>query len=435
MSRKIFLVLFLAVFVLPVAGQAVPGFMLARMGTMEGQVFVDGKPAKEVLLTFFMVGKGLPPISNGGMGRIPDMVGRADADGKFQLQLLEGSYYMGILFRSMDDRPGPPRKGEKFYFADDGQGKLRQLPIADFKKSEQGRIDCSLPSVFKEVEDHFTVEGVVLRGADANEPLENALVLAKKSATAMRPEYFSQPTAKDGKFSINLPPGETFYLLARASITGSKPNPGEDIGKLGVDQDIAQENEVNFSGAPTPPKEEFLKAVGLRGQVNDKAIPVTGKKGDVISGMKIHMFKMPDSQAIKEARQNAAGVAGQGMGPDAGGATTGIEFAEEGATLSPDAVAELDGWVKLLQEQKEAKIEIGGYAVVPQGASEAKSNEVGDKGKKLSEERATAVKAYLQAKGIDVTRMRVTTYDAKEESTGMNPAGKGRVEIKILKAK
>lgn len=432
MGKKIFLVLLLAVFVLPVVGQAVPGFMLARMGTMEGQVFVDGKPAKEVLLTFFMADKGLPPIANGGMGRIPDMISRADAEGRFSLQLLEGSYYLGILFRPMDGQPGPPRKGERFYFADDGHGKLRKLPIADFKKSEQGRIDCSLPTVFTEVEDHFTVEGVVLRGGGANEPLENALVLAKKSATAMRPEYFSPETGKDGKFSINLPPGETFYLLARASITGSKPNPGEDIGKLGVDQDIAKENEVNFSGAPTPPKEDFLKAVGLRGQVNDTAIPVTGKKGEVLAGMKIYMFKMPDSQAIKEARQGAAGVAGQGVGPDVAGSANGIEFAAEGATLSPAAVAELDGWVKLLQERKETKVEIGGYAVVPPGAKEVKGT--ASTSKNLSEERAAAVKAYLQAKGVDAMRMRVTTYDAKEDSTGMNPAGKGRVEIKILSA-
>lgn len=432
MSKKIFLVLLLAMLVFPVVGQAVPGFMLARMGTMEGQVFVDGKPAKEVLLTFFMAGKGLPPISNGGMGRIPDMLGRADADGKFQLQLLEGSYYLGILFRSMDDRPGPPRKGEKFYFADDGQGKLRKLPIADFKKSELGRIDCSPPSVFKEVEDHFTVEGVVLRGAGANEPLVDALVLAKKNAAAMRPEYFSQPTAKDGTFSINLPPGETFYLLARASITGSKPNPGEDVGKLGVDQDTAKEAEVNFTGTPSPPKEEFLQAIGIRGQINDTAIPVTGKTGEVIRGMKIHMFKMPDSQAIKEARQNAAGVAGQGMGPDVAVPMPGIEFIAEGVALSPAAMAELDGWVKVLQEQKEAKIEIGGYAVVPQGVSEATSVEIGDKSKKLSEERAAAVKTYLQTKGIAAARMSVVAYGAKEESTGMSPAGKGRVEIKIL---
>jgi outer membrane protein OmpA-like peptidoglycan-associated protein len=430
MMKKLVLVMLLCGLVLPSIGYAVPGFMLARMGTMDGQVFVDGKPAKEVLLTFFMADKGLPPISDGGMGRIPDSIDRADADGKFAVQLPEGSYYLGILFRPMDGRPGPPRKGERFYFGDDGQGKLRKLAIADFKKSEIGRIDCSVPSTFKEDEDHFTVQGVVLRGEGANEPLEEAMVLAKKSAEAMRPEYFSAATGKDGKFSIKLPPGQTFYLISRLGITGAKPNPGEDIGKLGVDKESGKSPEVNFSGAPAPPTDDFMSKAGTRGQVNDTAIPVTGKVGEVISGMEIHMFKMPDSQAIKEARQNAAGVGGQGMGANAG--QGGIEFAENSIALSLGALAELDGWVKTLQENKESKIEIHGYAISTEISKPGKAKKGVDYPKKLSEQRAAAVKTYLQGKGVAAVRMKVVGHGAGSDPVAGGPAGKGRVEIAIL---
>lgn len=430
MMRRIVLLLLLSCLLLPGIGQAVPGFMLARMGTMDGQVFVDGKPAKEVLLTFFMVEKGLPPISDGGMGRIPDTIDRADADGKFKVQLMEGSYYMGILFRPMDGRPGPPRKGEKFYFADDGQGKLRKLAIADFKKISVGRVDCSPPNIFKEDEDHFTAEGVVLRGEGANEPLEDAMVLAKKSAEAMRPEYFSAATAKDGKFSIKLPPGQTFYLVARLGITGAKPNPGENIGKLGVDKNAVKVPEVNFSGAPSPPSDDFLSKAGNRGQINDTAIPVTGKKGEVISGLEIHMFKMPDSQAIKEARQSAAGVAGQGLGGNAG--QSGIEFAENSVALAPGALAELEGWAKTLQEKGDVKIEISGYAVSTEISKRAKGKKGADYQQKLSVQRAAAVKAYLQGKGVAAARMSTVGHGAKNDAVAGGPAGKGRVEIKIL---
>jgi|GEM_PF-731550 len=432
MKKWIFFVV-LCSLALPGLSQAVPGFMLARMGTLSGQVMVEGKPAKEVLLTFFMTDKGLPPISDGGMGRIPDTIDRADADGKFAVQLQEGSYYLGILFRPMDGKPGPPRPGEKFYFADDGTGKLRKLAIADFKKVDAGRIDCSQPTIFKEDEPHFTVEGVVLRGEGANEPLAEAMVLAKKSPEAMRPEYFSKATGDDGKFSIKLPPGQTFYLVSRLGITGTKPNPGEDVGKLGVDKDSGKSSEVNFSGAPAPPSDDFIKKAGSRGQLNDQAIPVTGKAGEVVSGLAIHMFKMPDSQAIKEARQGAAGVAGSGKGPEAG--QGGIEFAGGSLALAPAALSELDGWLKMLQEQKEAKLEIRGFAVDTETSATVKGQKKAVYPKKLAGKRAEAVKGYLQKKGVAATRLRLAEGGVEPAGPGGSLSGKGRVEITLLPQK
>jgi len=59
-------------------------------------------------------------LGNGEKSRIPDFLARSDADGKFAVQLIQGSYYLGTMYRSPDDRRGPPRKGEVFYFADDG---------------------------------------------------------------------------------------------------------------------------------------------------------------------------------------------------------------------------------------------------------------------------------------------------------------------------
>lgn len=427
MKGKWFLLLLLGGLLFPGLSQAVPGFMLARMGTMSGQVFVDGQPAKEVLLTFFMVGKGLPPISDGGMGRIPDTIDRADADGKFAVQLQEGSYYLGILFRPMDGKPGPPRQGERFYFADDGSGKLRKLAIADFKKSDVGRIDCSLPGIFKEEEPHFTVEGVVLRGEGANEPLAEAMVLARTSPEAMRPEYFSKATGADGKFSIKLPPNQTFYLVSRLGITGTKPNPGEAVGKLGVDKDSSKSSEVNFSGAPSPPSDDFISKAGNRGQLNDQAIPVSGKVGEVVSGLEIHMFKMPDSQAIKEARQGAAGVAGSGMGPSTG--RGGIEFAAASTGLAPAALSELDGWLKVLQEQKEKKLDLRGFAVNTETSTTVKGKKKTIDPKKLADKRAEAVKGYLQKKGVAATRLRVVGGAVEPAGPGGSLSGKGRVEI------
>jgi len=433
MARKIMWLFLLGLLALPSLCQAVPGFMLARMGTMSGQVMVDGKPAKEVLLTFFMADKGLPPISDGGMGRIPDTIDRADAEGKFAVQLQEGNYYLGILFRPMDGKPGPPRQGEKFYFADDGTGKLRKLAIADFKKLDVGRIDCSVPTTFKEDEPHFTVEGVVLRGEGANEPLAEAMVLARKSPEAMRPEYFSKATGTDGKFSIKLPPGQTFYLVSRLGITGTKPNPGEDVGKLGVDKDTGKAQEVNFNGVPSPPSDDFINKAGNRGQLNDQAIPVSGKAGEVVTGLEIHMFKMPDSQAIKEARQGAAGVAGSGRGPNTG--PGGIEFVAGSTALAPAALSELDGWLKVLQEQPEAKLEIRGFAVDTETSATVKGKTKAVNPKKLAAKRAEVVRGYLQKKGGTPSRLHLADGGVEPAGPGGSLSGKGRVEITVLPQK
>ncbi len=427
--KKAVLFILWGIFFLPALAGAVPGYMLARMGTMEGQVFVEGKAAKSVLLTFFNVDKGLPPVANGGIGRIPDVVERSDAEGKFKVQLLQGRYYLGILLRPVDGRPGPPRKGEKFYFADGGQGALRQLEIADFKQSELGRIDCSPPKAFKAVEDHFTVKGVVLLGEGANKPLANAIVLAKTSATAMRPEYFSVPTAKDGKFAINLPPGRTFYLVARSSITGAKPNPGEGVGKLGIDKAAGQGPVSAKNAGPAPPSQEFLAQTGVRGQLNDDSVSVTGKAGEVVSGLKIHMFKMPDGQAIREERQKAAG---SGLGQANPGSESGVEFAPNSDQLTPPALAELDGWVQFLQEKKEAKLELGGYELANEAGPSPRVAAEGGAGKNLAERRTEAVKSYLLGKGVGAERINAVSYGPNHEAAAAaNMAGKGRVEIKV----
>ena len=438
MLRKLFFSFLLCSLAFPVISYAVPGFMLARMGTLSGQVFVEGKPAKGPLLAFFMVEKGLPPISSGGgMGRIPDMLERADDEGKFSLQLLQGSYYMGVLFRPFDDRPGPPRKGEKFYFANDGQDKLRRLAITDFQKVDVGRIDCSLPTIFKEEEDHFAVEGVVLRGEGIERPVADAMVLAKRTAEAMRPEYISGVTDHDGKFSIKLPPDQTFYLVARASITGARPNPGEDIGKLGVDKDTSKSSEVNFVGAPTPPSEDFLSKAGSRGQLNDTAIPVTGKKGEVISGMKIHMFKMPDGQAIREARQNAAGGVNQLV--DGSASTMTLEFAAGSDALALSSMAELDALAKYLQEKIAAKIEISATPESADAVKLPKGTKKGDYFAKITISRQKAVQGYLEKKGVLATRIQLISSATLGEKSSTQPAtppqAKGRVEIKVLESK
>jgi len=398
---------------------AVPAHLQFRMGTMEGQLFLDGKPLPNVLLAFFLDSKGLPPIP-GGMGRIPDSLSRADSEGKFAVKLPQGSYYLGVLRRGPDERIGPPRPGETFYFADDGKGRLRHLDITDFKQVDHGKIDCSPAAVFTEEEDRFTAEGIVLEG-EGGAPVAGVMVLAKKGDQKIRrPDYFSEPTGEDGEFSINLPPRATYYLMARKLITGSRPNPGESIGKLGTEAAGDTSNTITRDGAVPPPG--IMDRSGVR-QVAADAIPITGTKGDIVSGLKIYMYKMPDSQEIRTSLQGTK----DGLKLETGAKLNNIFFAEDSNKFDERAFAELNAWASFIKGSKEITVEIGGH-----------TDSIGDAGynKKLSEKRAAAVVYYLRERGVDASRMKAIGYGEEhpvaDNATAEGRAKNRRVEIRLI---
>jgi len=387
---------------------------------MEGQVFLEGKPLPNVLLAFFLDSKGLPPIP-GGMGKIPDSLARTDAEGKFKVKLPQGSYYLGILLRGPEERVGPPRPGESFYFATDGNGKLRHLSITDFEQIDHGRIDCSEASEFTEkAEDRFVVEGIVLEG-EGGEPVAGALVLAKKGDQKIRrPDYFSEPTDEDGKFSINLPPGETYYLMARKFITGNRPAPGESIGKLGTESAGDTPAEISRDGAVPPPG--VMNRSGIR-QVAADAIAITGTKGEVVSGLKIYMYKMPDSQEIRTSLQGTA----EGLKLETGAKLKNIFFATDSHELEAQSFEELNAWASFIKGSKEIVVEVGGYT---DNVGDAEYNKI------LSEKRAAAVVAYLQGRGVEAGRMTSVGYGEEhpvaDNATAEGRAKNRRVEIKLV---
>ena len=414
-----FLTALIGCFALSSSVFAVPAHLKFRMGTMEGQVFFDGKPLANVLLAFFLDSKGLPAIP-GGMGRIPDSLSRTDAEGKFTVKLRQGSYYLGVLQRGPDERLGPPRPGETFYFADDGQGKLRHLSITDFKQVDHGRIDCSPASIFTAEEERFTAEGIILEG-EGGGPVAGAMVLAKKGDQKIRrPDYFSEPTGKDGKFSINLPPGDTYYLIARKLITGTRPNPGESIGKLGTESAGDTTATITRDGAVPPPG--VMDRSGIR-QVAADAIPITGTRGEVISGLKIYMYKMPDSQEIRASLQGTK----EGLKLETGARLNNIFFATDSYEFDQRASAELNAWAGFIKGSKDIAIEVGGY-----------TDNVGDAGynKKLSEKRAESVVNYLKGKGVEASRVTAVGY-GEERPVADNKTAEGReknrrVEIRLI---
>jgi len=404
---------------------ALPAHMQFRMGTMEGQVFLDGKPLANVLLSFFLDSKGLPPIP-GGMGRIPESLDRTDSEGKFKVRLPEGSYYMGILLRGPDEKLGPPRQGESFYFASDGQGRLRHLTIKDFEKVDHGRIECSIGSAFSEAEeDSFTVQGTVLEGK-GGAPVAGALVLAKKGDQQMRrPDYFSAPSSDDGKFSINLPPGDTYFLLARKLITGARPSPGDSIGKFGTDSTDKSLSAIRPEGVGPPPgvsEDQSFKSL------SNEALPVTGDAGQVIAGITIYMYDMPETgpKAQKPIQQKIRRASGAPRFAE--GVTMKLLFATNSHEIDPQSYSELDEWSGFLKGEPELRIELSGH-----------TDNVGSEeyNLELSRKRADAVAQYLIGKGIEPRRITVNGYGSTrpyvDNSTEERRRRNRRVDIKFIR--
>jgi len=389
------------------------------MGSLGGQVYIDNQPLPDALVSFFNTEKGLPPIA-AGFGRVPDFLGRTDSDGKFQIKLLAGSYYMGILVRDSRESIGPPRPGEKFYFADDGGSRLREFTVADFKQLDIGRINGSSPEIFKNKEDFFTIEGVLLK-EKSYDPYTGASVLAKSKLNQLRPEFISKPSDEEGHFSLNLPAGKTFYLVARHRITGVKPDPGEKIGTYGIDsaEGVAAAGMPMAATAEAPPgviEKAEIKSTG-------SAIPVNGEVGEVISGIKIHMYDVPDRQEVQETIKEQIGA------PmfEAGASINNIFFAFNSHKLDYRSFSELDKWAKFLIERFDIKIELYGH-----------TDNVGDElyNLQLSERRARSVAEYLVAQGVDSARISVIGFGlSKPLATNKTEEGQSRnrrVEVRFF---
>jgi len=288
-----------------------PGFSHADKadeltGTMRGKVYVDEKPVPYAIVAFFGVKMGLPPVGSGVM-RLPDSVGRADGEGKFEIKLASGQYYIGILPRAEEEPTGPPRRGEIFYFANDGQKHLKTLAVDNGKLADVGQVNgLKRPEILigDESDDFFTVEGTVFDG-NTNKPYAGARVLAKKKPDHGKPDFFGTPTGSDGKFSLKLPVGMPLFLIAREDITGIKPRSGDKIGTYGINTPFGA-SKNSQTGGPKGPPSSGVKENLYTGNA-DQDLAITGTKGQIMPGLVIHMYAVPDHQEGQENTPKQSG--------------------------------------------------------------------------------------------------------------------------------
>jgi len=273
------------------AGAGVPGFMKARMGTLSGRLYVEGKPLPGAVVSFFNTKAGPPPVV-GGVRRVPDMVSRTDAEGRFVAKLLPGTYYMGALIRPKGKGPGPPRPGERYFFVGDAGGDLRVFEVKTRLMTPAGRVDGVPPGMFREFDAFMTIKGRVVD--ERGEPLAGMVVTLKDSPRTARPRYVSKPTGADGAFEMRVPPGG-YYVMAREAIRGGRPRPGSYIGTYGKEPPRLEGDSYD----------DALRNAGQRGG-SGEARKVDGAAGEVIAGVVVKMFRIPDPDETRRRFEERA---------------------------------------------------------------------------------------------------------------------------------
>lgn len=316
--KKWIVVLLLLVLTIPIVCQAgMPGFVKEGMGTLSGQVVSeDGKPVAGGVVSFFNTEKGIPPLI-AKMHRIPDMVGRMKQDGSFNVKLLPGSYYIGALIITDPARgPGPPREGEKFYFARDDKGNLQEFTLGAKEEKNVGQVMGALPNTFPRVQNLVTIEGRII--LEDGKPFSGGVVLVKTDMNRPRPDFVSERTGEDGTFQLQLPADTSYYLLGREWAVG-RPVPGSYVGTYGSTSAISQGGVLPIGNArPTQPGSGMPDQPGYS-QMVEKEQPkaLKGKAGEILTGVDIVMFKVP---VPGEQREKIQGTLGFGKQIKEGGA-------------------------------------------------------------------------------------------------------------------
>jgi hypothetical protein len=233
-----------------------PEQMAAVQGaTISGQVVIKDKtpmPNGIVLLYNKQMG---PPPSLGKYWRVPDLIIPLDSEGRFSLEVAEGTYYLQVAQKNPDAEIGPAKEREYLYFHSDSAGNPRPLVATAGAKLNLGIVTAALwtPDMVQRDKGITSVEGVVV-DMDGK-PVEKAVVFAYLSPEATgRPSFVSERTDKKGTFQLRFHDGGTYYLKVRSVFGGGTPQTGEF---LNVTSDFV-------ATVVSPKKDQRLQGVTLK---------------------------------------------------------------------------------------------------------------------------------------------------------------------------
>lgn len=188
---------------------------------VSGQVFHAGRPqADAVIFVYTDLTSQLK-----GMGFM--MAGPTDEQGRFELALPDGTYYLIARKRQGNMTVGPLRAGDFIGYYPENPVRVRNhrtepvtIPMLEVPEK--------IAQMNRDMFGKTTISGVITRGA--GEPVAGVrVVLYARPQMLDRPLLVSQPTGKDGRYSLSMPEGGDYYLAARNTLGGA-PGPGDLYG-------------------------------------------------------------------------------------------------------------------------------------------------------------------------------------------------------------
>lgn len=215
------LVLILSTMISAEADETKPGRMTGVLARK------DGRPLNYGLIYLFDHFSGPPPIIE-KYWRIPDEIFEVDERGRFDIELIPGTYYIAYIKHSDPSDVGPPKKGELILISRDSKGQPVPYSLKAGEMLDIGKLSEAVPydpvMVRPSDKEGITaIEGRIL-GKDGK-PIAGVPVFAFMTAAAIgRPLFTSERTDKDGNFLLRVDKGGTYYLKVRGHYGGGKPD-------------------------------------------------------------------------------------------------------------------------------------------------------------------------------------------------------------------
>lgn len=210
-------------------------------GSIRGTIVLgDGSPLRRGKMVFFRAGSG-PPPNPGKYLRPPDEMVDIGEDGSFLATLPAGRYHVTAIRKRGEDRIGPPSEGDELFPSptDLQQGK-RVYSVDPGRTTDIGTGVAAPFSKRSVILDNVvtSIEGTIT-GADGN-PVRGAIAFAFSSANAVgRPLFLSEKTGDDGKYTLRVSEGGTYYVRTRTSLKGGHPEEKEVLGVHGGERPSA----------------------------------------------------------------------------------------------------------------------------------------------------------------------------------------------------
>lgn len=188
------------------------------------------------------------PLDGGYVNIYPDTISNllgpsqfistpTDADGYYQLEVPAGVYYVVARKRVSGQSTGPLSPGD--YYSEH-QRIVTRVETGKFVEVDLPVVVMKAPMFFKnrvvEKETDTGISGVLVDAA--GKPVMGGFAMAYSDKEMKRlPDYASTLSDEEGRFTIYLPEGSSYYIAARIH-AWDMPSPGEPYGKYGGENPV-----------------------------------------------------------------------------------------------------------------------------------------------------------------------------------------------------